>query len=63
MFIGPIDYNRNDYNYKLVKNRKKVVPVSKVDDISNDRSNNDSTFEQCLEEEIEKIKKKSKKKV
>ena len=63
MFIGPIDYNRNDYNYKLVKNRKKVTPVSKVDDISNDRSNNDSTFEQCLEEEIEKIKKKSKKKV
>lgn len=60
MFIGPIDYNRNNYNYKLVKNRKKVTPVSKVNDISNDRSNSYSNFEQCLEEEIQKIKKKNK---
>lgn len=57
--IGPINYNNS--NYRVVRTNNKVTPVSSVDKINNDRSNNDSNFGRNLDEEIYKLKKKKKK--
>ena len=58
LFIGPINKNSN---YRVVKNTNKIMPISGVSEINNNRGNNNSSdFSNCLEEEIHKLKKKKK---
>ena len=60
-YINPINFN--NVNYRMAKSRKRVEPVDSVKKISNSGNNNsDSGFSRNLEDEIQKIKVKNKKK-
>ncbi len=59
--INPINFNNG--NYHITKPSKKVMPVNSVKKTSNSSNNNsDSGFSRNLEDEIQKIKVKNKKK-
>lgn len=60
--ISPISYTGS--NYHMVKDERKVKPVSEVNKVKNKNRNNDdsnsSDFQNNLEEEVKKQKKKKK---
>ena len=58
-YINPISYYNS--SYRMVKSKKKVLPVDGVRKVSNSGNSNDSNssnFGRNFEEEIQKVKKK-----